>query len=152
MYIYIYVCTYVYIYIYIYICILPTLNSNKDGLTIQGVFLNSRVLKFFGGLEVQSGLETQKNAGGKSQTVSFWHSGQEHEVRPGCRKLVFLYDDDLSWAFSFSILRNLSRKARFSMSNKSVNQVEEDVETPMWKLAFREKLESDSAYWNLGFH
>ena len=38
------------------------------------------------------------------------------------------------------------------MSNKSVNQVEEDVETPMWKLAFREKLESDSAYWSLGFH
>lgn len=32
-------------------------------------------------------------------------------------------------------------------SPQLISEVEEDVETPMWKLAFREKLESDSAYW-----
>ncbi|OLP78456.1 hypothetical protein AK812_SmicGene41357 [Symbiodinium microadriaticum] len=32
-------------------------------------------------------------------------------------------------------------------SQQLISEVEEDVETPMWKLAFREKLESDSAYW-----
>lgn len=28
-------------------------------------------------------------------------------------------------------------------------EVESDRETPMWKLAFREQLEEDSAYWHL---
>ena len=28
-------------------------------------------------------------------------------------------------------------------------EVESDRETPMWKLAFREQLEDDSAYWHL---